>query len=415
MKTVRIGIVGVGGFARSHLSSIAHCIEKGFASLDAVVIRDKDKGSYLETEKEMREKGVRIYRNYESMLEKEKGSLELIAIPCGIDQHEEISVRSLESGYNVICEKPAAGNMKQIKNMRKAQKHTGKILAIGYQNIFTPSIQRIKQIAISGELGRLLSAKTYVMWARSSAYYNRHNWAGKIRFAGKDIYDSPAQNATAHFLQNMLYVSGSLPDESAEIESVYGENYRVKDIESADTQFIRVKTKAGVSIEFITTHATLESEGPVTRFDFEKGYIVWDEQKNALASVYEGRGDSAKLIEEIDAGDIPRVHRVFENVCTAINEDKQPLCTIHNAYQHTLCVENSFASSNGVNKIDAKYTKRIKAEKEAYDTTLDASSAEHVVIDGIEDVIRSMYENSKSFYEASMPWAKEGNLLHIDS
>jgi len=45
----------------------------------------------------------------------------------------------------------------------------------------------------------------------------------------------------------MLYVAGPDRHGSAEPDEVYGENYRAKDIESSDTQHLRVTTTGGVT------------------------------------------------------------------------------------------------------------------------------------------------------------------------
>lgn len=409
MAVIRIGLVGVAGFGESHLRSIAYCEEQKAARLEAAVIRNPEKDAARESE--LRAKGVRIYRNYEKMYQDERGKLDLIAIPCGIDQHEELSIRAMQSGYHVMCEKPAAGTALEVQRMKAAAEASGKILAIGYQNIYSPSIQAVKKAVLAKRFGKLIKAKTYVLWPRSSAYYKRNGWAGHVNFAGKAVHDSPMQNAVAHFLNNMLYVAGRTHDDSANPISVYMENYRIKEIESADTQFIRVQTDAGVQISFIASHACAAQEGPVTEFICEKGKIVWAGQNKA--DFYRADGKAYTLVETVDNGKVPIHHLVFMNVCEAITNGTKPLTTIANAMQQVICIDNGFRSSGGVAVVDMKYGKKLPIEKEAYNPNLDVSNEHNAVITGIEGTVKAMFEADKGFFDMKLPWAKKSKVITL--
>ena len=50
-----------------------------------------------------------------------------------------------------------------------------------------------------------------VSFPRPLSYFKRNDWAGHLRTpAGEDVLDSPLNNATAHYLHNMLYVLGAI-------------------------------------------------------------------------------------------------------------------------------------------------------------------------------------------------------------
>ncbi|MBI4976778.1 MAG: Gfo/Idh/MocA family oxidoreductase [Spirochaetes bacterium] len=407
MKKIKIGLIGAAGFADSHLRSIAWCAEQGLCELAAVVIRDKD--SNLKREEEFTARGVRIYRAYEKLYSCEKGNIDLIAIPCGIDQHAELTIRALDAGYHVMCEKPAAGSYADALAMEAAAKRSGKNCAIGYQNIFSPSIQRLKTLTLEKRFGKLLSAHTHGLWPRSSAYYGRNCWSGKISYAGKTIFDSPMQNGMAHFLENMLYVSGSMHDESANPADIYMENYHAKDIESADTQFLRVTTDTGVKIVYAATHACITTEGPLAEYRYERGIVRWN--SNGIKA-YETSGATDTLVEETPNGTVSINHLVFKDTIEAINAGRAPLCTIANAKQQVQCIETGFASSGGVTKVPEQFTEKTKALKEAYGN-LDVSNAWHVTITGIDDAVRSAARDNKSFAEQKLPWSKQADIIRI--
>lgn len=407
MQKIKVGIIGVGGFAQNHLRAIAGCSD--LCDLKAAVIRDQDRAQFVETEKEMAKTGVTIYRDYQRMFEREQGQIQLVAIPVGIHQHAELSIRALQQGYHVVCEKPAAGSIAQTRLMLAAQGETGNILAIGYQDIFSHSIQRIKALRLAGELGRLKSARCFALWPRSSAYYERNPWAGKFVYKGKKIQDSPIQNAVSHFLNAMLYVAGDAPDDSALPREIVGENYRAKDMESADTQAIRVVTRNGVNIYFVTSHAVEQVQGPIAEYLFEKGRVHWE--FSGQTHVYRFTG-AAEVLRETFDNQGKNIHTlVFRNTLEAILNGGQPLSTIHNAYAHTVCVENSFLSSKGSVKIPTSWTRRIKPDKEEYGDLKVDERTYSIVVNGLEDTIRKMYRDSAMFFEAGVPWAIESGTV----
>ncbi len=397
MTKKRIGIIGVSGFAKCHLNSIKHLENE--CQLIAASVRKSDR---VEADVDVaRELGAKIYENAYEMLDAEKKNIDIICIPTSIDSHSEFSIAAMKSGYDVICEKPATGTIEEVIMMKEVSEETGRKLCVAFQNIFSPTIQKIKKIRINKILGELVSCKSYALWPRSSAYYKRNDWAGKIIYNDKYVFDSPIQNATAHYLNNLLYIAGETHDESAMPAKVYGENFRAKNIDSADTQFVRVITENNIKLTYIVTHSCKKNFGPVAEYLFENGKITWDfsGKLDGKASVYEKENGEYKLIDEFDNRPVPIHILVFKNMFDSVDNNKQPLSNINNAYQHVICVNKSFESSKGVNQVGEKYTNVLPVEKEAYDPTLDVSKERNIVIKDIENTIEKMYEQEKSFTE----------------
>src|SRR5438552_251290 len=79
----------------------------------------------------------------------------------------------------------------------------------------------------SPHLCRRKRMRCMVLGPRDEAYYNRNRWAGALRDAhGNLVLDSPANNACAHYLHNMLYVLGDVIDRSDPPATVTAELYR---------------------------------------------------------------------------------------------------------------------------------------------------------------------------------------------
>jgi len=187
-------------------------------------------------------------------------------------------------------------------------------------------------------------------------------------------------------------------------KEIFAENFRTKNIESTDTQFVRVITENKIKITFIATHACKEKIDPTAEYIFENGKIIWEFSDNlGSAKIFEKVGFEYKLIDELDNGDIPIHNLVFQNIFEAVENNVLPLSNINNAYQHTICVNKSFEF--GIKHIDDKFTAHLSVEKEMYNPDLDVSKEKNIVIKGIEKIIKKMYEQEKSFSEIGAKWA----------
>lgn len=71
------------------------------------------------------------------------------------DMHAPLSIAFLNAGKHVLCEKPAALNLEQAKEMKAAAERNNRMLNIGVVNRFNTSINLIKDMIDAGELGNV--------------------------------------------------------------------------------------------------------------------------------------------------------------------------------------------------------------------------------------------------------------------
>ncbi|MFA5687625.1 MAG: Gfo/Idh/MocA family oxidoreductase [Kiritimatiellales bacterium] len=403
-----IALVGVGGYARYHYHLIRSLERRNTVKLAAVLILEQFMDEQAATAGAIESAGGRVYTNYEELLAGECGRTDIIVLPVGIADHCEMSIKALSAGYHVICEKPVAGTVDECMQMKSAQESAGKILAICFQNIYSPVLKRIKQIVLNQELGRLVSAKSRVLWQRADAYYS-NAWRGKLRYNGKVINDCPMMNATAHYLNNMLYAAGKTENKTAVPDSVYCENYRVKHIESCDTQFLRVHTDTDVHITYIASHSTDVRRDPKTEYIFENGKIVWEFNNDAV--VYRRTENGFEECERIGDGyrngDFCRM--IYEQVCDAIDYGGSPAATVANSWQHVCCIEKGFESGRIVN-VPEKFIGETRVG--ADDDCLKAGDINRYIA-GIDPLTEKMFVEEKSFYEAGCPWAVKSEPVFL--
>ncbi len=150
---LRIGIIGTGGIAHSHMNAYIRRDDVEFVAFCDIV-----PGKAEAFAKEFGVEGVRFYENHEEMLDKE--TLDGVSICTYNRQHAAPTIYALNKGVNVILEKPFSVTLDEAVEMCRAEKASGKILTVGFQPRFDKNMQQIKKIVESGELGQVYYIQT---------------------------------------------------------------------------------------------------------------------------------------------------------------------------------------------------------------------------------------------------------------
>ncbi len=383
----RVALVGVGGYGGTHLAAIERLAARGLCTLAAVVVRDESRRAAEAAR--LRAAGVRIHRSLEELLAREPGRVDLVVLATGIPEHAAQTQAALGAGFAVLCEKPAAGSYADALRMKAAAERSGLLLAIGFQNLASASIRRIKALVLSGRMGALLSAQGLVVSPRSAAYYERNRWAGRMSVDGIAVRDSPIQNAAGHYLANLLFAAGGMP------ESAIGESYRAAAIEGADTQCLRLTMDGGCRIDFAASHAASRPLDIVAEYELEGGRILWRKGGDTEVvapdgSIIERFGNESAVLEDL----------VLEDALESLRTGRPPLCGIDNALAHAACVELLFRSA-AVRTVEARYLREIRG----------SDGRPIAAIEGIEGLMERMYRERRSFSEAGAPWAAAGRTV----
>ncbi len=396
---IKTAIIGVSGFGNVHYNDLILYQGKGLLEISAATIINQDE----EAEKcaKLRSLGCKIYTDYIQMLKDFKGKIDICFIPTGIPLHKPMTIAAMESGANVYVEKPLAATIQEVNDMKKVQTSTGKFAAVGYQTMYTPELMLIKKTVCSGKLGKIKSIKCCALWPRAESYYNRNNWAGKLKLKG-DVWvlDSPFNNALAHQLNQICFFAGKEIAKSAEIKSIQAELYRGNKIESTDTACMRIKTSEDIPLYFILTHACETSFGPELVITGEKGEIRWNMTKTSI--IISGK------TEETVCQNGPQMRECIMNkLISRVGDGKTFICDLDIAGTQTLCTNGAHESSE-IHQIDSSliYSKTVK------DGYTQAESTQHV-IRGIDTVVFESFEKEKLFSELGVPWAVKGKLVPL--
>ncbi|MCQ2414319.1 MAG: Gfo/Idh/MocA family oxidoreductase, partial [Clostridia bacterium] len=155
-KKVRIGIIGTGGIAHSHMKAYLKC-----ADVEIVAGADLVPGKAEAFMKEFGIENAKCYGSCEEMLaDLDNLKLDGVSICTYNRQHAPCAIAALNAGLNVILEKPFTVTTEEAVEVMRAEKKSGKILSIGFQPRFDDNMRMVKDIVRSGVLGKIYYMQT---------------------------------------------------------------------------------------------------------------------------------------------------------------------------------------------------------------------------------------------------------------
>jgi predicted dehydrogenase len=144
---LRIGILGAARIAPTALTRPARELPE--AEIAAVAARDRGRA-----EKFARRNGIaRVHASYDDLLADPEIDAVYNPLPNGL--HCEWTVKALEAGKHVLCEKPIAANADEATRMAEVADETGRVLDEAFHWRAHPLAARMREIIESGELGEI--------------------------------------------------------------------------------------------------------------------------------------------------------------------------------------------------------------------------------------------------------------------
>jgi predicted dehydrogenase len=142
---LRIGILGAAAIAP--MAAIRPAREVADVEITAVAARD-----VARAKKFARKHGIAtVHNDYESLLADPEVDAIYNPLPNGL--HCDWTIRALEAGKHVLCEKPLASNAEEAESMAAAEQRTGQRLMEAFHWRYHPLADRMKAIVASGVLG----------------------------------------------------------------------------------------------------------------------------------------------------------------------------------------------------------------------------------------------------------------------
>ncbi len=142
---LKIGVIGVGGISGAHIPVWLNMKEAELVAICDIVPSKMDKYD-----------NVHKYTSFEDMVENEKLDILDICLPTFL--HPEYSIRAMELGINVICEKPISLHKEDVKRIYDTAKQNNVKFMVAQVVRFWPEYEAVKEAFDTKKYGKLLSA-----------------------------------------------------------------------------------------------------------------------------------------------------------------------------------------------------------------------------------------------------------------
>lgn len=183
---VRIGIVGLGAVARNTHIPALRLIK------DVEIVSGAERNSERRKRVEQLFSLSKTYDNYEEMYKANNLDAVYICLPNSL--HFDATMKALENGLHVLCEKPVGVSSKEVEEMLDVAKRNNLIFMSGYKWRFAKNFLKAKEIIESGILGKIIQVQAvfmtpgpYLSWDPKSDWYLREEGHGALYDIGCHI------------------------------------------------------------------------------------------------------------------------------------------------------------------------------------------------------------------------------------
>lgn len=202
MTEIRWGLLSTANINRRVIPAIRNS-KRG--TLHAVASRSQPRAEQYAAEWEI----PHAFGSYAAMLESDLIDAVYISLPNHL--HVEWSIRALQAGKHVLCEKPLALSVAEVDAMIAASRVTGRYLAEAFMYLHHPQTRLVHEIVRRGDLGELGLVRGVFNFAFSS----RENIRLEPEYGGGSLWD-----VGVYPLSYAQYLYGAAP------EWVFGDQWR---------------------------------------------------------------------------------------------------------------------------------------------------------------------------------------------
>ncbi len=194
--SLRIGFIGVGGIAHSHLTRLSRIDEAKIVALSDVV---KEKA-----EKAAKDYQAHSYTDYKDMLDNENLDAVFICVPPFA--HVNIEIDVAQRGIPFFIEKPVNLYLEKAKEVEKIVKEKNLITSVGYVLRYMDIVERARDF--------LRDRKIALILGRYFGEFPQSPWLGMKEKSGGQIVEQ-----ATHIVDLMRYFSG-------EVDFLYAEGFK---------------------------------------------------------------------------------------------------------------------------------------------------------------------------------------------
>lgn len=143
------------------------------------------------------------YYSVDDLLKEEK-EIDVVAVCTPNGLHAEHSIKILQAGSHVLCEKPLCISSSDALKMIDAASESSKKLFVVKSTRYNPALVALKKSIDENKLGHIYSFQLNCFWNRPDAYY-AHSWKGDQLLDGGTLYTQ-----FSHYVDALLWLLGDM-------------------------------------------------------------------------------------------------------------------------------------------------------------------------------------------------------------
>jgi xylose dehydrogenase (NAD/NADP) len=202
--------------------------------LIAIASRDEDKARAYAKKWDI----PKFFGSYEAMLADPEIDVIYISLPNSL--HAEWTIRAVQSGKHVLCEKPLAISVDEVDAVREAADRWGVIVAEAFMYRHHPQTQQVKLLVDEGQIGKL----QLIRGCFTFKIANQGDIRLSSKLGGGSIWD-----VGCYPISYARYIAGGDP------EQVFG--WKVCNEDGIDLQFVgQMRFSNGVMAQFDSSFRT---------------------------------------------------------------------------------------------------------------------------------------------------------------
>ena len=147
IERLRIGVLGAARIVPNAL--VRPAAQLANVEVSAIAARDPTRAARFAA----RHAISRVYPSYSALID--AADLDAIYIPLPNSHHALWSIRALDAGKHVLCEKPLAANADEARAVAEAAERNQRVLCEAFHYAYHPLAQRVRQLVQSGTIGEV--------------------------------------------------------------------------------------------------------------------------------------------------------------------------------------------------------------------------------------------------------------------
>lgn len=209
-KKINFAVIGCGRIGKRHAAMILNNDETKLVAMADVNSSLKDSIN--------KEFNVPFFKSLDDILTSNI-EIDVINICTPNNEHAPQSLKALENGYHVVCEKPMAITKADCEEIIFKALQVSKLVFCVMQNRYSPTSVWLKDIISKDILGKIFMVQISCFWNRDKRYYKKNSWRGALETDGGTLFTQ-----FSHFIDMMHWLFGDITNIKAKFNNFNHKN-----------------------------------------------------------------------------------------------------------------------------------------------------------------------------------------------